>query len=218
GRPWGWGGCGRCPGGVGSQGWVGVTLGPPQDPRVRLSKALSYVLRHGAEAAGLPMGPGAGTWGTLGGILEISGSKRDFEDPGRDFGEPWLDFEDPGRVFGYLGWDFGNPGRVFGARGRSRARVRGSQVPELELTPLRTPGALPPTLAHGTRRRLWGPIRAGGLRPMGRQHLHLAGGLPGDPGVRSGESPPQKKPQPPQKRCELPLDGPWDEEGGETPR
>uniref|UniRef100_UPI000B4CD129 tRNA 2'-phosphotransferase 1 n=1 Tax=Lonchura striata TaxID=40157 RepID=UPI000B4CD129 len=64
--------------------------------------------------------------------------------------------------------------------------VRGSQVPELELTPLRSPGALPPTLAHGTRRRLWGAIRAGGLRPMGRQHLHLAGGLPGDPGLRSG--------------------------------
>ncbi|KAM6995910.1 tRNA 2'-phosphotransferase 1 isoform 4-T4 [Passerculus sandwichensis] len=28
-----------------------------EDPEVRLSKALSYVLRHGAEAEGLPMGP-----------------------------------------------------------------------------------------------------------------------------------------------------------------
>ncbi|XP_021239370.1 tRNA 2'-phosphotransferase 1, partial [Numida meleagris] len=27
-----------------------------EDPRVRLSKALSYVLRHGARDAGLPMG------------------------------------------------------------------------------------------------------------------------------------------------------------------
>ncbi|NXV97377.1 TRPT1 phosphotransferase, partial [Calonectris borealis] len=60
------------------------------------------------------------------------------------------------------------------------------QVPALELTPLRTPEALPPTLAHGTRRRLWAPIRAGGLAPMGRTHIHLAPGLPGDPGVRSG--------------------------------
>lgn len=42
-----------------TQGWVGVTHGPPQDPGVRLSKALSYVLRHGAAAEGLPMGPGA---------------------------------------------------------------------------------------------------------------------------------------------------------------
>ncbi|KAF1587455.1 UNVERIFIED_CONTAM: tRNA 2'-phosphotransferase 1, partial [Eudyptes pachyrhynchus] len=60
------------------------------------------------------------------------------------------------------------------------------QVPALELTPLRTPEELPPTLAHGTRRRLWAPIRAGGLAPMGRTHIHLAPGLPGDPGVRSG--------------------------------
>uniref|UniRef100_A0A8D0FJC7 tRNA phosphotransferase 1 n=1 Tax=Strix occidentalis caurina TaxID=311401 RepID=A0A8D0FJC7_STROC len=63
----------------------------------------------------------------------------------------------------------------------------GPQVPALELTPLQTPEALPPTLAHGTRRRLWAPIRAGGLAPMGRTHIHLAPGLPGDPGVRSGE-------------------------------
>ncbi|KAF1550464.1 tRNA 2'-phosphotransferase 1, partial [Eudyptes schlegeli] len=60
------------------------------------------------------------------------------------------------------------------------------QVPALELTPLRTPEELPPTLAHGTRRRLWAPIRAGGLAPMGRTHIHLAPGLPGDPGLRSG--------------------------------
>ncbi|NXY88496.1 TRPT1 phosphotransferase, partial [Alcedo cyanopectus] len=63
------------------------------------------------------------------------------------------------------------------------------QVPALALTPLTTPEALPPTLAHGTRRRCWGEIRGGGLAPMGRTHIHLAPGLPGDPGVRSGETP-----------------------------
>uniref|UniRef100_A0A663FJF7 tRNA phosphotransferase 1 n=1 Tax=Aquila chrysaetos chrysaetos TaxID=223781 RepID=A0A663FJF7_AQUCH len=73
-----------------------------------------------------------------------------------------------------------NPLRIRANQGHSL------QVPALELTPLRTPEALPPTLAHGTRRRLWPPIRAGGLAPMGRTHIHLAPGLPGDPGVRSG--------------------------------
>lgn len=61
------------------------------------------------------------------------------------------------------------------------------QVPELELTPLETPESLPPTLAHGTRRRLWDSIRRGGLSRRGRTHIHLAPGLPGDAGVLSGE-------------------------------
>ncbi|XP_063280919.1 tRNA 2'-phosphotransferase 1 isoform X2 [Prinia subflava] len=193
-----------------------------EDPGVRLSKALSYVLRHGAAAEGLPMGPD--------GFVEVGALLR---------------------LRRFAGVSEGDVRRVVAADPKGRfalrpdpLRVRANQghslpVPELELTPLRTPGALPPTLAHGTRRRLWAPIRAGGLRPMGRQHLHLAGGLPGDPGVRSdgipffrsangviltpgdaqGRIPPkyflrvlQLRPH----RCELPLDGPWDE-GGERP-
>ncbi|XP_059574515.1 tRNA 2'-phosphotransferase 1 isoform X1 [Alligator mississippiensis] len=63
------------------------------------------------------------------------------------------------------------------------------QVPELELTPLETPESLPPTLAHGTRRRLWDSIRRGGLSRRGRTHIHLAPGLPGDAGVLSGMRP-----------------------------
>uniref|UniRef100_A0A8C8AC61 tRNA phosphotransferase 1 n=1 Tax=Otus sunia TaxID=257818 RepID=A0A8C8AC61_9STRI len=151
----------------------------------------------------------------------------------------------PGRAWGSLG-DWGVPGCFWG-----------SQVPALELTPLRTPEALPPTLAHGTRRRLWAPIRAGGLAPMGRTHIHLAPGLPGDPGVRSGMrpdseiaiiidgpralaegipffcsangvilTPGDKEGRLPPKyflrvlqlrpyRCQLPLEGPLHEEGGE---
>ncbi|NXV59732.1 TRPT1 phosphotransferase, partial [Molothrus ater] len=147
-----------------------------QDPGVRLSKALSYVLRHGAEAEGLPMGPdGFVEVGALLRLRRFAGvSESDVRrvvaaDPkGRFTLRP-----DPLRVRA-------NQGHSLPVRGGPRG------VPDLELTPLRTPEALPPTLAHGTRRRLWGPIRAGGLRPMGRQHLHLAGGLPGDPGVRSG--------------------------------
>uniref|UniRef100_A0A8C3Q7D1 2'-phosphotransferase n=1 Tax=Geospiza parvula TaxID=87175 RepID=A0A8C3Q7D1_GEOPR len=155
-------------GGLGSQGGVGVTFGPPQDPRVRLSKALSYVLRHGAEAEGLPMGPD--------GFVEVGALLRLPRFAGLSESDVRAAVADP-------------KGRL--ALRPDPLRVRANQghslpVPELELTPLDTPEALPPTLAHGTRRRLWGPIRAGGLRPMGRQHLHLAGGLPGDPGVRSG--------------------------------
>uniref|UniRef100_A0A8C3UVW7 2'-phosphotransferase n=1 Tax=Catharus ustulatus TaxID=91951 RepID=A0A8C3UVW7_CATUS len=147
----------RIHGGEGREvGW-GHPWDPPQDPGVRLSKALSYVLRHGAAAEGLPMD----------GFVEVGALLR---------------------LRRFAGVSEGDVRRVVAADPKGRfalrpdpLRVRANQghslpVPELELTPLLTPGALPPTLAHGTRRRLWGAIR----------HLHLAGGLPGDPGVRSG--------------------------------
>lgn len=110
---------------------------------------------------------GGEVWGIWGGSLGCLG------------GGPWGIWGSHGGVCGWCPWGIWGP-RVF---------LGGSQVPALELTPLCTPGALPPTLAHGTRRRCWAPIRAGGLARMGRTHIHLAGGLPGDPGPPSGERP-----------------------------
>lgn len=64
-----------------------------------------------------------------------------------------------------------------------------SQVPELELMPLETPQALPPMLVHGTFWQHWPSILLKGLSCRGRTHIHLAPGLPGDPGVISGQWP-----------------------------
>ncbi|XP_075345991.1 LOW QUALITY PROTEIN: tRNA 2'-phosphotransferase 1 [Mycteria americana] len=168
---------GETQGGPGPGGWGPGPRGDPavsgpQDPSVRLSKALSYVLRHGAAAVGLPMGPdGFAEVGALLRLRRFAGVSE--EDVRR------LVAADPKGRFALRP----DPLRIRANQGHSL------QVPELELTPLRTPEALPPTLAHGTRRRLWAPIRAGGLAPMGRTHIHLAPGLPGDPGVRSGMRP-----------------------------
>uniref|UniRef100_A0A673VJN1 tRNA phosphotransferase 1 n=1 Tax=Suricata suricatta TaxID=37032 RepID=A0A673VJN1_SURSU len=63
------------------------------------------------------------------------------------------------------------------------------QVPELELTPLETPQALPLMLVHGTFWQHWPSILLKGLSCRGRTHIHLAPGLPGDPGVISGIRP-----------------------------
>ncbi|XP_073207869.1 tRNA 2'-phosphotransferase 1 isoform X2 [Lepidochelys kempii] len=60
------------------------------------------------------------------------------------------------------------------------------QVSELELIPLLEPTALPQTIAHGTYLRHWPAICRGGLSRMGRNHIHLAPGLPGDGHVLSG--------------------------------
>lgn len=62
-----------------------------------------------------------------------------------------------------------------------------SQVPELELMPLETPQALPLRLIHGTFWQHWPSILLKGLSCRGRTHIHLAPGLPGDPGVISGQ-------------------------------
>uniref|UniRef100_A0A8C3XAV8 2'-phosphotransferase n=1 Tax=Catagonus wagneri TaxID=51154 RepID=A0A8C3XAV8_9CETA len=64
------------------------------------------------------------------------------------------------------------------------------QVPELELIPLETPQALPLMLVHGTFWQHWPSILLKGLSCQGRTHIHLAPGLPGDPGVISGQCPP----------------------------
>lgn len=61
------------------------------------------------------------------------------------------------------------------------------QVPELELMPLETPQALPLTLVHGTFWKHWPSILLKGLSRQGRMHIHLSPGLPGDPGVISGQ-------------------------------
>lgn len=63
------------------------------------------------------------------------------------------------------------------------------QVPELELMPLETPQDLPLMLVHGTFWQHWPSIRLKGLSCRGRTHIHLATGLPGDPGVISGQYP-----------------------------
>lgn len=52
------------------------------------------------------------------------------------------------------------------------------------LTPDRVPEF--PVVVHGTYFRSWPAIRATGLSPMGRQHIHLATGLPDEGGVVSG--------------------------------
>ncbi|KAL2805764.1 tRNA 2'-phosphotransferase 1 isoform 6 [Daubentonia madagascariensis] len=63
------------------------------------------------------------------------------------------------------------------------------QVPELELMPLEMPQALPLMLVHGTFWKHWPSILLKGLSCRGRTHIHLAPGLPGDPGVISGMRP-----------------------------
>ncbi|CAK6449673.1 unnamed protein product [Pipistrellus nathusii] len=147
-----------------------------QDRDVQLSKALSYALRHGALALGLPLG--AGGFVPLRALLQLP-QFRGFS------------AEDVQRVvdtnakqrFALQPGDPGTGPLIRANQGHSL------QVPDLELMPLETPQDLPPTLVHGTFWQHWPSIRLKGLSCRGRTHIHLATGLPGDPGVISGMRP-----------------------------
>nr|XP_020141999.1 tRNA 2'-phosphotransferase 1 isoform X2 [Microcebus murinus] len=147
-----------------------------QDRDVQLSKALSYALRHGALKLGLPMG--ADGFVPVDALLQLP-QFRSFS------------AEDVQRVVDTNGKQRfalqpGDPSTGPLIRANQGHSL---QVPELELIPLETPQALPLMLVHGTFWKHWPSILLRGLSCRGRMHIHLAPGLPGDPGVISGIRP-----------------------------
>ncbi|XP_058161241.1 tRNA 2'-phosphotransferase 1 isoform X2 [Dasypus novemcinctus] len=147
-----------------------------QDPDVRLSKALSYALRHGALKLGLPMG--ADGFVPLGALLQLP----QFRDFSAEDVQRVVDTNGKQR-FALQPGDLSTGPLIRANQGHSL------QVPELELMPLDMPQALPPVLVHGTFWKHWPSILLKGLSCQGRTHIHLAPGLPGDPGITSGMRP-----------------------------
>ncbi|XP_048215352.1 tRNA 2'-phosphotransferase 1 [Perognathus longimembris pacificus] len=147
-----------------------------QNRDVQLSKALSYALRHGALKLGLPMG--ADGFVPLDRLLRLpqfrSFSAEDVERVVETNGKQRFALQRGEPSTGLL---------IRANQGHSL------QVPELELMPLETPQALPLILVHGTFWKHWPSILLKGLSCQGRTHIHLAAGLPGDPGVISGLRP-----------------------------
>ncbi|XP_006901597.1 PREDICTED: tRNA 2'-phosphotransferase 1 [Elephantulus edwardii] len=147
-----------------------------QDRDVQLSKALSYALRHGALKLGLPMG--ADGFVPLNALLQLP----QFHSFSTEDVKRVVDTNGKQR-FALQPGDAGTGLLIRANQGHSL------QVPELELLPLETPQALPPVLVHGTFWKHWPSILLKGLACQGRTHIHLASGLPGDPGVISGMRP-----------------------------
>ncbi|XP_051821403.1 tRNA 2'-phosphotransferase 1 isoform X1 [Antechinus flavipes] len=147
-----------------------------QDPDVRLSKALSYALRHGAVKMGLPMGSDG--FVPLDALLRLAQF--------RDFSE-----EDVRRVVRTNAKQrFAlRPGPPGGCASIRANQGHSLQVADLELTPLSAPQDLPPVLVHGTYRRHWRSIRREGLSRRGRTHIHLCASLPGETHALSGMRP-----------------------------
>ncbi|XP_052046900.1 tRNA 2'-phosphotransferase 1 isoform X1 [Apodemus sylvaticus] len=147
-----------------------------QDRNVQLSKALSYALRHGALKLGLPMR--ADGFVPLQALLQLP----QFHSFSIEDVQLVVDTNEKQRFTMQPGEPSTGP-LIRANQGHSL------QVPELELIPLETPQALPLTLVHGTFWKHWPSILLKGLSRQGRTHIHLASGLPGDPGVISGIRP-----------------------------
>ncbi|WFC95665.1 2'-phosphotransferase [Malassezia brasiliensis] len=176
---------------------------PPRDasPMVQLSKAFAYMLRHGAEKEFLAIRPDG--YLRVDAILarpKLQKIAMPAEDgatraPNADDVCEMVRASDKQRFALASGTARapGEPGDVLWVRavqGHSLASVT-----ELDLTPL-TPETVGDHLSevdgyhyaiHGTTAPAWSAIVASGaLKTMGRNHIHLARGLPGASGVISG--------------------------------
>lgn len=168
---------------------------PQPPPDVQLSKALSYILRHGAEKEHLPVRPD--------GFIRVDAilSRPKIQKINMP-GQPTLEHvtsivmsnekkrfelvrggEDPQKE-GDIAW-------IRAVQGHSLEQV--TDLSHLVLTlenvsqvlPLQEDGAC--LAIHGTQAQAWDAILASQeLRKMNRNHIHLAKGLPGESGIISG--------------------------------
>ncbi len=141
---------------------------------VRLSKTLSYLLRHGGEKEGIKIQPDGSARVTD--LLKHSSLKG-------------FTMKDVERVV------TGNDKQRFklvlqatpqGDQWEIRANQGHSMKVAVQMAAIISPSDAP-IVVHGTSRSAYIKIKnSGGLKPMGRQHIHFAPGLPGASGVISG--------------------------------
>ncbi|WP_276272811.1 RNA 2'-phosphotransferase [Haloarcula litorea] len=142
-----------CPG-CGSVGRAVLT----GDRRRRLSKFVSGALRHFPEDAGLELDEAG--WTDFDALVAAVESKYD-----------WADREALAAVVAT------DPKGRFERTGGDDDRVRAAYGHSVDVTLDDGDGPVPDTLYHGTPARNLDAIQEEGLRPMGRQQVHLSGSV-----------------------------------------
>lgn len=137
---------------------------------VKTSKALSWLLRHGAEKEGLVVHPGG--WVRLDDVLSKPKFKKITIDQVRE-----IVANCPKQRFALK--EEGSVSYIRANQGHS------IQVEDTDLEEI-TSESLVPHVVHGTYFRHWNSIKQHGLSRMNRRHIHFAVGLPGEEGVISG--------------------------------
>ncbi|KAM8847736.1 tRNA 2'-phosphotransferase 1 isoform 2-T2 [Synchiropus picturatus] len=145
-----------------------------EDRYVRLSKSLSYVLRHGANQMGLHL--------STDGFLDVDDllAHPQFHSYSLEDVQRVVDTNDKQRF----------KLRPHTQDGRLQIRANQGhtvQVKDLELKPVQAGSPdCPAEAVHGSYMHHWTSIQQQGLSRMRRTHIHLAPGLPGEDGVISG--------------------------------
>ncbi|KAI0319338.1 KptA family-domain-containing protein [Amylostereum chailletii] len=157
----------------------GKLRGHPKDsPDVRISKTLSWILRHGAKSEGLYMRPDGYvrvvdllSTPKLKGQLDLEAIQQIVkQDQKQRYGllmGPDDDTTDAGEIW----WIRANQGHSI-------------KAVNMDLEPILSASDIPMAV-HGTNKKAWTSISQTGLSRMNRNHIHLAQGVPGD-GVISG--------------------------------
>ncbi|XP_005723134.1 tRNA 2'-phosphotransferase 1 [Pundamilia nyererei] len=145
-----------------------------EDRDVRLSKSMTYALRHGASQMGLQMG----TDGFL--FVEDLLAHPQFHSYSLEDVERVVATNDKQRF------------KLCTHPEDGRLQIRANQghsvqVVDLELKPVMAGSPdCPAEAVHGSYLRNWSSIQQQGLSRMKRTHIHLARGLPGEDGIISG--------------------------------
>ncbi|KAF9133408.1 tRNA 2'-phosphotransferase 1 [Mortierella sp. 14UC] len=148
--------------------------GPRGDsPTVRLSKALSWLLRHNAVSQGIAIRPDGYVK-----ITAVLGHPK-FKDFTLDDIIRVVDTNEKKR-FEILEDAQGQKEYIRAVQGHSIAEV--AELGYVEIIDV----AQIPTAVHGTMFNKWRFIGKQGLSKMNRNHIHMAHGLPGEDGVISG--------------------------------
>ncbi|KAF9208490.1 tRNA 2'-phosphotransferase 1 [Haplosporangium sp. Z 27] len=144
-----------------------------ESPTVRLSKSLTWLLRHNAESQGVAIRPDGYVK-----LQDVLGHSR-FKGYTLDDILQVVDASDKKR-FQILEDEAGKKVYIRAVQGHSITKVAELGFEEIiDATKI-------PIAVHGTMRSNWDAIRSQGLSKMARNHIHMAIGLPGDSGVISG--------------------------------
>lgn len=161
---------------------------PADTPDVRLSKALSYILRHGAQKENLPIRPdGYISLAILMKHNKFRNSKPSDidrvvkENAKQRFTLTYKPDEPSATKPELTNTDNLNDWYIRANQGHSM-----ETVDKVELLPLTSVDQFPAAVVHGTSRKAWSAIKTTGLSKMNRLHIHMAGGRLGDDGVISG--------------------------------